>query len=937
MMMNARITITLPEGESKQYDLTLQYNPEKIRYQLTQDNDSIRAVYLYNSQIQPKPAIIKAFNGNLLYEKEVKLPYSFAVEDYPLQYQLITDSTIRAALDSPDYPDVHPSFEGLRTYDSINFTLINPLKINVNYKIFHGSEVVVGGSGKLLEYRKKYPSDESIHVIYSYRLRGMEYVKEQIFQSRDKGLTVKINQPEVIYPGQKVAVSVHVTDYKNRNVRNANLAAYAVNTQIGDIKEPVMPYFGSTKGGVLRTFQTWSSRPEINNTKPVTRFYTQIPFIGESPYYKLVFNPSGLGKVYEPIEDDKTEFCPLVLKGPENQAIFSVYIDKKPIFYAQTNLRNPNSFEVAPGKHDVQIRTRQKMLTVKNVEFIQGKKLFLSLSDDSLRRNPDVSYVNLPPPYLEEEKEGIAKHLLYFYPAFGKKANKYYFIQGKRVFWVMNWNHYNPNNLVGSYFTAGPFERGLITVACPGEDSLEFYFEPGSGYTLYDDSVVVKPHEQLNLNVPSMLTQMVYNAPMVLSERAFRWPLLPVKREIPAPALVVKQVRTHPALHDYGTTFSEKGYSHFSLKNKTSKNIKRIWFFNKENEKDSRICFSPCYWMQYIKPGLYDIMIISQNDSVCLFPDYRVKPDGTHYKFINIADFKPYDSLLISNFEDRIVKLNRPVPRVFDNPPVAVTDVSKVLKSDTKENRVSGYLLDQNGNPIDMVTVFLENAGVFAAGAVTNQIGYFEMNAGKLNSGQLKIFLNGKYYTFYPLFIASGKNTELQIRLPNIAGQSYNWNLNPVNVTETYSNGSAAYTSYDQNISATSMESVSLMNVSVSEASFKWNPVKIKLPDLSVGREPVSSINPDGQAPKNKFSEFLDKIKGDTNAGRIRSKFRDYAYFIPNLFTDKKGEAHFTVIFPDNQTMWKTMVPAIDYHQRTGLGISEIKAFKLPKINPFNR
>jgi uncharacterized protein YfaS (alpha-2-macroglobulin family) len=79
---------------------------------------------------------------------------------------------------------------------------------------------------------------------------------------------------------------------------------------------------------------------------------------------------------------------------------------------------------------------------------------------------------------------------------------------------------------------------------------------------------------------------------------------------------------------------------------------------------------------------------------------------------------------------------------------------------------------------------------------------------------------------------------------------------------------------------------------------------------------------------KNKFSEFFDKMKGDTSANRVRSHFRDYAYFIPNLSTDRKGLAHVTVVFPDNQTLWKTIVPAVDYHKRTGLGLAEVKAYK---------
>ena len=44
----------------------------------------------------------------------------------------------------------------------------------------------------------------------------------------------------------------------------------------------------------------------------------------------------------------------------------------------------------------------------------------------------------------------------------------------------------------------------------------------------------------------------------------------------------------------------------------------------------------------------------------------------------------------------------------------------------------------------------------------------------------------------------------------------------------------------------------------------------------------------------------------------IRDKFRDYAFWKPNFFTDRKGEAKFTVTYPDNITGWQTFVVGMD-------------------------
>ena len=60
----------------------------------------------------------------------------------------------------------------------------------------------------------------------------------------------------------------------------------------------------------------------------------------------------------------------------------------------------------------------------------------------------------------------------------------------------------------------------------------------------------------------------------------------------------------------------------------------------------------------------------------------------------------------------------------------------------------------------------------------------------------------------------------------------------------------------------------------------------------------------------------------------IRSEFRDYAYWQPNLTTDQNGDTYFIAHFPDDITNWKTMVIGMDRKTRSGIGYTETKAFK---------
>src|SRR4051812_21603927 len=60
----------------------------------------------------------------------------------------------------------------------------------------------------------------------------------------------------------------------------------------------------------------------------------------------------------------------------------------------------------------------------------------------------------------------------------------------------------------------------------------------------------------------------------------------------------------------------------------------------------------------------------------------------------------------------------------------------------------------------------------------------------------------------------------------------------------------------------------------------------------------------------------------------MRERYADYAYWQPNLVTDKNGKAKFNVDFPDNITQWQSYVIGMDSKKHSGIGYATTKAFK---------
>ena len=60
----------------------------------------------------------------------------------------------------------------------------------------------------------------------------------------------------------------------------------------------------------------------------------------------------------------------------------------------------------------------------------------------------------------------------------------------------------------------------------------------------------------------------------------------------------------------------------------------------------------------------------------------------------------------------------------------------------------------------------------------------------------------------------------------------------------------------------------------------------------------------------------------------LRDQFRDYAFWQPNLLTDKNGEVKFRVTYPDNITGWQTFVVGMDKKRRIAKATYFTKAYK---------
>ncbi len=147
------------------------------------------------------------------------------------------------------------------------------------------------------------------------------------------------------------------------------------------------------------------------------------------------------------------------------------------------------------------------------------------------------------------------------------------------------------------------------------------------------------------------------------------------------------------------------------------------------------------------------------------------------------------------------------------------------------------------------------------------------------------------------------------------AAEAYNWTAND----------DAEMIEEDKVYAAPARSTYSLQSVSSASGAKRKSKAYYVDGVRVVGNEVMKDV---------KFVERQDEDKrlqqmlGKPDAMRVRKDFRDYAYWIPNLLTNRKGKAGFSVRIPDNQTQWITYVPAMDYKRKSGLGVAYMRAYK---------
>ncbi|MDX2072433.1 MAG: carboxypeptidase-like regulatory domain-containing protein [Haliscomenobacter sp.] len=876
MSLRCHVYFNSSSGQLSFKDKTLQFKYEPS-FKLSLDGNKIIAST--TSALSDSLVLLAQYPDEKSLTQKVLLPAQLPLDPNVESYTLLNPKTL-AEFKLPLYPEKEGLLiMGERSADSVHLRIENPRNLPLWYQIKTRSGTIETGfiRDSLWLWQHQDQSSNFYHLYYQYLWAGEIHEERQEFRHYPKALSIEMEGPDLVIPGQENSYKVQVKHGSGRPAKGVDLSAGAINAQFGDETSYSTPNIGYRRQPVPRTFPSFRLYDSDRNYKlPMTRFLTQTFQLQEVLYYQyrytsqLLLTRRDSALRQDSFYQNIAQFAPFVVKGGKMQPIFLIYLNRKLVYSHLTQDPHPYSFLGTEGYHQITIRTREYEYVLDSIFLRRGEKLELVLNEDFWPNGSAPAHFKRIP--VAQSFSSVEKGLL---------RNSIFVIQNlKAKDSVFVWD--DPQNIhfitdpSGQNNYVGPFNAGTnLTYLSMNQFKSSFVFEPGFSYAVEKKRERLYQHELFPANKKEALLPRSLPHPAigqnVISPKSVR-AFSPVKRSIVFDQTPAKQERGAGKYQFFYPTF------------KTSADSLNLSFLIIRNLKaDSQLVLNPnTRFIPNLPAGTYELLLFNRKEAA-FRKNIQIRRDTLLYEDLSKIQFQQIDSLLPSLLGEKYIPI-QPVP-------------STSMRTGNyygQTQLLKGRILDSNGEPLIGASVLVKGTSV---GTVTDFDGTYSVFA---PLGYQTIVVS---YTGY-------RTQELLVNDRNYASQDILLNESLSMLSEV------VVTGYGVAATRTQEASVSLAG---------------KVPGVAVrgARTSTEGYYVDGVRSRGFASLDGEEQGSDTlSFSGIRKSFHDHAFWQPRLRSNRSGEAQFKVKFPDDITNWKVFVLGADKNRRAGLYTGSIQSYK---------
>ncbi|MEZ4771960.1 MAG: carboxypeptidase-like regulatory domain-containing protein [Bacteroidia bacterium] len=871
----------------------IRYLNEPVKLALTLAADTLKGDYLIRGKSNPSSGKLYAFSadGDTLLKSKVSLPLRLPVNPYIFQYVLKTDN-LTARLNVSEEPPSLSCF-AYRTPDSLFVQVDNPRNLSFWYALYRKNQRITQGTGTTWKLAMPATRSQNYFISLQYIWAGEVKDAEYKVSFADKALTVNFEQPATIYPGQKTAISLRVTDVDGAPVPFADLTAWGITSKFKNAGAPTVPDFSKTYPG-RKMLHSFAEKDALNGPDQYsldldyTR-WNELAGLDSIAWFQFLYPENGFYSYSLPAKDSASQLVPFVVKNGKLLDVHMIFIDEKMVYFSGVTALTRYTFAANPGYHNLRLRTAEYTVQIDSVQLLPGQKLIFSTEAQPFNPRANVSFTGSK--LVPTEISMLSRMLM---PVRRATNDTQMAIAQDGRYQLSQPQVYGYGNQV-----FGPFyPREFQYIEQATSEKFTEVFEPDYDYEFGPRRIKMR-----SVNMQGRITRQL---PETHKPPVFTDSLL-TEAEIMAlwDYTVAKSDRAYYYQHIYDEpTATTNGYGRLQVETGRMDSLVQQILFEVNDPDFIRIYPGNERLFHQLKAGEYLLVGLRSDSSFFRIRNLKVRVNGLNYYRESNPDIEPasnFSTQLLKQVNDRIrskkiletqkIEINKIYrPGLIALPPQAAFT-----------HLISGRVTDeQTGEPLPGASVIIKGTSF---GTFTDQDGYFELY------GPQDAVLSISYIGFASQEIPVSGIGELTISMEEEVTMLEEVVVVGYGVVRKANLASSVIT-----VSSTQQLAGKVAGVQVT-------------PLTDIRSQSVDAADPAALPGDEAVADKETYQSGDAG-NTLRRNFRDHAFWQPNLLTGRDGRATFTTTFPDDVTKWKTFALAMGPNRQSGQGQGEIKAYK---------
>lgn len=842
------------------YNLSYDTRNDTIRFEFTElgKSKNVKAELSYNDSKETKTIELpyeEVFNQTIK-------SYHFNIPE-PAYIATVAAKNIRPELE----------LEGEILGNTLTVELINPLKLDLSWYVYQGNILTEKGSGKELQIEHKEINLEfANYVEVFYFLGDEEKVLRRVFVPKTEYLSVELDMPNRIYPGQTVDAGITVKDNWDNPVKNVDLTAFATNSLL-NYHVPDLPYYGASP----RTREQRSSYSlydkKYSFSMPLNyEFWNKIAGLEQLEYYQFIYPRNKIAAFKINTPDSTTQFAPFVMKNGEAVNIYVIEQNRKPVYFSWTNQPKAYSFLAKDSTSQIVLRLHDRALIIDPIQFEKGKKTIFSLDIDHLPEY--VRTIKL------DHKDRYNRHIFtkeeqIVYTSYTSNLpvahNQYTWLKQDSIVYPVHHACFYP---YVQNVTIGPFAGGKTQYM----DDIVYKHEGGYAYQ-FEDNVVYKTPARLLPEYLLFSSSNVFDNlnDFTLTPNLFKQAIDNCKKDAWFPQNI--------------QIIQNKLNMIFRLPvEKEASGVSNLLFRNRETEKilyPDQLEYGKYHYSE-IPEGSYDVILLYNNGKFLEYKDIPFRKNN--YLELDMSKLPLHEADSVSKKQLKLNTRSSYTPAYQTRNKPENVDINLYYSKPTYRrsgNTVVGDIFDESGEAVIGANVMLEGS---RKGTISDLDGHFEIDIDSPNASLIFSYVGLKTKK---VDVTYGSVINVTLEAEHLA-------LDEVVVI--------AYGTQRKSSLTGSIAGI----ISSDNGSYSSPPEELddELSDSELQ-----------EAEERMYAELM-MLNG------LRSNFSDVGFWEPSLLTDNKGKAEFTITFPDNITKWNATVYAMNKRLKTGTARKSINSYK---------